>query len=121
MRNLSWPTAVVVVAFLAAITALGLTGNDTAALVAVGLAILSGLGIVAGQTNAVRENTNGNASRMLDIMERDRRETLALAHRLASMTPMPSTLEHVPAADDVSIPAVVTVDARDWDMKVRGE
>jgi len=67
----------VVVAFLAAVTAAVLTGKSEAAVVVVGMAILGGLGLVSAQsaanreqTVAVKENTNGNHTRLLDMLER---------------------------------------------------
>lgn len=105
MKNLTWPHVAVIVAFLACVTALGLTGNDTAALIAVGVAILGGTGLQIGQTIAVKENTNGanrelleankrsaelqaaNTERALTILDGNQKILASMAHKMAAMTP----------------------------------
>lgn len=81
MKNFS-PThmTIVIVAFLAAIVALAMTDRDTAALVAVGTAVLAGLGLSLGQQQAVKEQTNGNTTKLLEMLEKN-------AEMLARMQP----------------------------------
>jgi arginine exporter protein ArgO len=88
-RELSWKHVVVVLGFFGAIIALTLTGRDVATFVVVGMAILGGIGLVAAQsaatkeqTAAVQQQTNGNHTRLLDILERQ-------GAMLAAMQPAP--------------------------------
>lgn len=85
MKLSGWPLAAVIIAFLGALVALSFVGRDTAVLVAVGTAIMAGLGISLGQQNAVKENTNGNMRQLLGMMN-------GMAHKMADMNP--------PAKDD---------------------
>jgi hypothetical protein len=77
---------IVIVAFLAAIVALAMTGRDTAALIAVGTAVLAGLGLSLGQQQAVKEQTNGNTTKLLEMVE-------AQGQMLARMQPPPADQE----------------------------
>ncbi len=117
MKTITWPQAAVILAFLACVTALGLTHNETGALIAVGVAILGGLGIQLGQSNAIRENTNGNQARLLEIVARssvesaaaakrgleilegNQRALVSLAHTMGNMTP--AAIEAAPAPTHV--------------------
>lgn len=74
---------VIIVAFLAAMVTLALTGRDTAALVAVGTAVLAGIGVSLGQQQAVKEQTNGNTTKLLEMVE-------AQGQMLAKMQPVPA-------------------------------
>lgn len=71
---------IVIVTFLASIVALTWSGHDTAALIAIGAALLAGLGINVAQTQAVKEHTNGNMAKLLGMVEEQ-------ARMLAAMTP----------------------------------
>lgn len=77
---------VVIVAFLAAITTLALANRDTAALIAVGIAILGGLGLSLGQQQAVKENTNGTMTRTMGLLEN-------VIEKLAKLPPIPEDKE----------------------------
>lgn len=79
MRSLSWPQAVVIVAFLGAIVALSFTGRDTAALIAVGTALLGGLGVSLGQQQTVKEHVNGNTTKLLNMVEKQSQMLAAMA------------------------------------------
>lgn len=89
MKNLTTPHVVVIVAFLSCVTVLGVTNKDQAALIAVGVAILAGLGLQLGQTIAVKENTNGNNARLLELLESNQRELASVTRLMATMTPPP--------------------------------
>lgn len=82
---------IVIVAFLAAIVALTMTGHETGALIAVGAGILGGLGLSLGQQQAVKEQTNGNTSRLMDMVENSNKASIeqarVTANLLALMTP----------------------------------
>ena len=104
MKSLTYQHVIVIVAFLACVTILGITGNETAAIIAVGVALLGGLGVNMGQTQAVKENTNGNANRLMEInqqaaadqsaataralelLEANHHALVALAHKMGTMT-----------------------------------
>jgi hypothetical protein len=86
MKPLPWQYAAVIVAFLVCITALGLTGHDAAALIAVGMAILAALGLALGQGQAVKDHVNGNTSKLLDIVEKQ-------GKMLAAMQPTPAVID----------------------------
>lgn len=110
MKNLTWPQAAVILAFLGCITALGFAGKETAAIIAVGVAILGGLGLQYGETRGIKENTNGTQAKILEINERaaetqartaarglellegNQRALVALAHKMGTMT-SPEQLE----------------------------
>jgi len=87
VRDLTWKHVAIILGFFATIAALTMTGNDAGAFIAVGTAILVGIGIVAvktteatQQTAAVRDQTNGNMTRMLQILE-------GMANKMAEMQP----------------------------------
>lgn len=80
MKNLNTQAVIVIVAFLAAIVVLALADKDTAVLVAVGSAVLGGLGLIAGQQSGIRDNTNGNMTKVLAMIEKQ-------SHMLAAMKP----------------------------------
>jgi hypothetical protein len=87
MKNLTTPHVVVIVAFLACVTTLVALDKDTGAFIALGVALLGAAGLQLGQTIAVKENTNGNQARMLEMLEGNQQEIVKLAHVMASMTP----------------------------------
>ena len=88
---------IVIVAFLAAIVALAMTNHDTAALIAVGIAVLGGLGLSLGQQQAVKEQTNGSMSRALEMAAASSQAALEQArvnaNLLALMTPSSALAE----------------------------
>ncbi len=110
MKNLTWPQAAVILAFLGCITVLGFAGKETSAMIAVGVAILGGLGLQYGETRGLKENTNGTQAKILEINERaaetqartaarglellegNQRALVALAHKMGTMT-SPEQLE----------------------------
>ena len=81
-----WPLAAVIMAFLAAFVIMSVfSDKDTGTLVAIGMAILAGVGVSVGAAMGIKDQVNGNTTRMMDIIEQ-------LAHRLgdAPATPRPS-------------------------------
>lgn len=95
-KDLSWKYVVIIVSFLETIALLTITGHETGAFIAVGLGVLGALGLIVGQgaaqreqTTAVKEQTNGNYSRMFDILE-------AQGRMLAAMQPVPPTTQAAP-------------------------
>jgi len=82
---------IVIVVFLTAIVVLSVTGHDSAALISVGVAILAGLGLSLGQQQAVKEQTNGNTSRLMqmisDSAKAQTEQAKTTASLLALMTP----------------------------------
>ena len=87
---------IIIVAFFAALVALASMGKDTAALVAVGVAILGAIGLAVGQAGTTREavnqvatNTNGNTHRLMQIIDEQSR---LLA---AAMPPSPESVASV--------------------------
>jgi len=107
MKDLKTTHVVVIVAFLACVTALTLTHSETSAIVLLGGAILAGIGIQVGQTTVLRDQTNGNQTRMLEntrhaleaqeehakrtleLVETTQRQVVMLAGKLAEMQPPP--------------------------------
>jgi uncharacterized integral membrane protein len=75
---------------LTAVVILTLHDKDSAGVYAFGGSILLGLGIVAGVTGQVASNTNGNTTRMLDMMAEQSRNTTAL---LSLLTPSSAAAE----------------------------
>lgn len=76
VKDVTWKHVAIILAFFGVIAVLAITKNETGTFVLVGMGILGGLGLVAvqaagakEQTTAVKEQTNGNHGRMLDILE----------------------------------------------------
>jgi ABC-type transport system involved in cytochrome bd biosynthesis fused ATPase/permease subunit len=91
VKDVTWKHVAIVLGFFATVAVLSLTGQDTATFIVVGMAILAGVGLVAvqatgakEQTAAVKEQTNGNTTRLLDIVE-------AQGKLLAQMQPAQSS------------------------------
>lgn len=115
MKNLTNQQTVILVAFLACVTLLAFTGRETGALIAVGVAILGGLGLAIGQQQGIKDNTNGtnqrllevidraaaestvNARRLMTLLEGNQHELSKLAHLMASMSPPPA-IEAAPSS-----------------------
>ena len=72
---------IIICAFLAALVVLTLTGGNLAALIAVGTAVLGGIGVSLGQVQAVKEQTNGHNAAMLDMIKQQ-------GQMLATMVPV---------------------------------
>lgn len=87
MRDLTWKHVTIIVAFFATIAVLKLSGSDESSFILVGMGVLGGVGLIAVQTGqakeqvtAVKEQTNGNLARLLDMLE-------AQGRMLAQMQP----------------------------------
>lgn len=84
---------IIVCAFLAALVALAFMDKDTAAVIAVGTAILGGLGFSLAQSSQIKDNTNG-ALKAKDEMfqkfaESTQQNMREMAEMLAKMQPPP--------------------------------
>lgn len=88
MKVTGWQLVVIIGLVLAAIVTLSALGQDTAALIGLGTLLFAGLGLIAGQQNAIKDQTNGNTTKLLSMVEQ-------LAHRLADATP-PAPLDPPP-------------------------
>ena len=104
VRDISWKHVTIIVSFFAVVGLLSATGRDTGAFVAVGLGVLGGLGLIVAQVastkeaaNATHQQSNGNLSRMMDIIEKQ-------GAMLAAMQPAPPP-PAAPAAEDEQQPA----------------
>lgn len=101
--QITWPIAVVCVAFLTALVVVVLFGpGQTAVVVMVGMAILGGIGLNVVRTteakqeaSAAKEQSNGNMSRVLAMVE-------GMANQLAAMQPAPDP--GAAATADTSLP-----------------
>jgi hypothetical protein len=91
-RGYVWPAVVLAVSGLAAVVTLAALGKDaTIAIGVLGTAILPLLAVLIAQLSAVREQTNGNASRMLSMLEEAHR-LLAAAHvPTSALVPTPGS------------------------------
>lgn len=76
MKDLTWKHVVLLVSFFAAVVILSLNDKDQGAFIALGLGVFGALGLIVNQvagakeqTTAVKEQGNGNTSRMMDIIE----------------------------------------------------
>lgn len=103
MRSLTWPFAAVVIAFLTAITIIAVLGKDIAVFATVGLGVLGAMGLLVKQqtevrerTDAVQQQTNGNMSRLLEMIERQNQ-------MLAQMTPPLHQLESEHPAAELNV------------------
>ena len=88
VKDVTWKHVAIVLGFFATVAVLSLTGQDTATFIVVGMAILAGVGLVAvqatsakEQTAVVKEQTNGNTTKMLELIE-------AQGKLLAAMQPV---------------------------------
>lgn len=95
VKDVTWKHVSIILGFFATVAVLAVSGQDTAAFIVVGMAVLAGIGLVAvqagaakEQTAAVKEQTNGNTTRLLDIVE-------AQGKLLASMQPPPTDDQEV--------------------------
>ena len=82
--KLSWPHVAVIGIIVAGVVALAALGRDTSALIALGTLLLAGIGLIAGSQLGIRDQTNGNTTRMLSILE-------AQGQLLAQMQPLAPT------------------------------
>ena len=82
MKDLSWKAVVLVSVVVAGLVCLTLAGRDTTVLGGIAGLILAGLGFTIAQQHAVKEQTNGNTTRLMDIIE-------AQGKMLATSTPAP--------------------------------
>lgn len=76
VKDITWRHVAIICGFFGTIAVLAVAGQDTATFTLVGMGILGALGLVAvksaeakEQTSAVQQQTNGNHSRLLDILE----------------------------------------------------
>lgn len=60
---------IVIVTFLVSIVALAATNHDTATFITIGMLVLAGIGVSLGQQQAVKEQTNGNTTRLMQMLE----------------------------------------------------
>lgn len=59
---------IIIVAFLTMIAVLVFAGKETGALIAVGTAVLGGIGVSLGQQQVLKNQTNGNTSQLTQIV-----------------------------------------------------
>lgn len=100
--ELTWKHVIIAVAFLGCVTAVVVAKIDSGPVVLVGMAILAGIGWVGtkateakAETSVVREQTNGNTTKMLSMLE-------SMANQMATMQPGPATpdaLEEKPSSE----------------------
>lgn len=120
MKDLRWPHAFVLAVILLVLGGLAYTGKDSAAVVAGVIAVVAGVGLVIKgqgevkeQTTAIRDNTNGTMTNLVNLVrdiqnqmveqqrthqdqmvEQQRNhqiQMLQLAEKLAGMQPLPSS------------------------------
>lgn len=84
IKNLGWPQVVTLIGAFTVVGALTWRGADTTAIVGLVIALL--VGGTLGTVNQVRDQTNGNASAMLAILQRQS-DMLAQMHPPAGFTP----------------------------------
>jgi len=89
VKDVTWKHVAIVLGFFATVAVLSFVGGDTAGFTLVGMAILAGIGVVAvkttetkEQTTQVKEQSNGNMTKMLEMLE-------AQSQMLAAMRPPP--------------------------------
>lgn len=96
--KVTWPQVAVVGIIVAALVGITISGKDTNGIILIGGAILAGLGLVAGKTEQVAKQTNGNQTAMLDLVAQQSAMLERLAHRMGDMQP--------PATADLTVEAV---------------
>ena len=80
MKLGGWQLVVVIGLVLAAITTLGALGRDTTALIGLGTLLLAGLGVIVGQQVTLKDQTNGNTSRLLAMVEKQSTMLAGMVH-----------------------------------------
>ena len=109
MNRLPWQHVIVICVVLACVTALALTGHDNAGLLTVGLAVFGGIGIVGSQTQAVKDQTNGNTSQLVSLVRE-------LSHMgFQAQPPYPPVLPELPGPSPLNppVPTPATSDETD--------
>lgn len=94
-KRVTWPQAAIVVAVIAGVVVLSILGRDLTSVIALGIAIFGAVGLGAGQMQGIKDQVNGNLTRLLDMMEKHV-QMLAAAHVPPSALP-PATPDQ-PAA-----------------------
>lgn len=82
--NLKWSGAAVAIACIAAIVVLAVMHADTTAMLGVLMAVIGGLSV------ATHQQTNGNTSRLIDLVQRQSEE---LSRTMPAKTPPPTEAE----------------------------
>lgn len=89
LKDISWKHVVVIVTFLVVLAAMLAAKNEVAIFLAVGMAVLAGIGVVAAQqasnnkeTQVVREQTNGTQTAMVNHLVDVTKESQALNRQL---------------------------------------
>jgi hypothetical protein len=67
--KLTWPHVAIITVIVAGVVALAVVGRDTSALIALGTLLLAGIGLIAGQQSSLRDQNNGNMSKVLSTLE----------------------------------------------------
>lgn len=102
VKDLSWKHVAIILGFFGSVVVLSLTGQETATFILVGMGVLGALGLAVAQTSsakeqttAVKEQSNGNTTLMLNMIERQSR-------LLAASTPMLPASSLQASADPVA-------------------
>lgn len=103
--KVSWQHVAIVGLILGSIVALGAFGRDTTALLALGTLLLAGVGLTLGQGVGIKEQTNGNTSKLLEMVEKQ-------GQLLAAMQPPPPppVTDTDPATEDPADTVILTKD-----------
>jgi hypothetical protein len=80
VKNITWPQVAVIFIVVAGVVTLAALGRDTTVLVALGGLVLTGIGLIAGSQQGIKDNTNGNMTRLLSMVE-------SMANQLALAPP----------------------------------
>jgi hypothetical protein len=67
--KVSWQHVAIVFIVLSAVVTLSLQGQDTSALLSLAMLLFVGIGLVVGNQQTQRDQTNGTMKQMLEIME----------------------------------------------------
>lgn len=78
--KLTWPHVAVIGLVLGAVVTLAALGRDTSALIGLGTLLFAGIGVVAAGMVGIKDQTNGNTSKLLTMVER-------MSEMLAQMRP----------------------------------
>lgn len=78
---------IIICTFLLIIPLLQIFGQDVAVFVTVGMAVLAGLGILIGTTQAVQKQTNGSQTKMLEMVERQNQVLADFGKMVATLPP----------------------------------
>jgi hypothetical protein len=83
---------IIICVFLVSVPVLQIFGQSTSAYIAVGMAVLAGLGLAIGTLQSVQKQTNGGQDKMIGVIQRQNEILAEFGKVIATLPPAP--IEH---------------------------